>query len=152
DEGIVQLLGECKSFGKKGKSQFKNTELSKLVKLAQKSNNSVIVFATLNKELSDPDKNRLKKLVIKLRQLKFNGKKSIDVLILTGNELFSQRSLQESWQQLGDTYKPFADKANHFGIRDLCDVTQQIYLDVESYWDYFKKMTERETPKPATKT
>jgi|GEM_PF-3322761 len=138
-ESIVQLLGECKSFGKKGKSQFKDSEVTKLVKLAQKSNNSVLVFATLSRDLSDPDKRKLKKLVLKIREAKFKGRQSVDVLVLTGNELFTPRSLKDSWEKLGDEYKPFVDKSDRYNIRELCDITQQIYLGTESYWDYFDR-------------
>ena len=139
EDRIIQLLGECKSFGIPGRSQFRDAELTKLLKLGKLSDNSILVLATLNKTLSESDQRRLKKFVQKLRADRFKGKPSVDVLILTGNELFVQKSLKETWGILGKAYEPFLPKVEYLGVKDLCDVTQQIYLGMETYWDYFDR-------------
>lgn len=136
--GIAYLVGECKSFGtKRIRAQFKNSEITKLVKLGKKERNSVIVFATLRRSLKQSDKNRLKRLVYRLREARLRKDESPDVLILTGNELFVQHNLKESWEKLSEKHKSFADRSNYYSVRELCDATQQLYLDVESSWDWF---------------
>jgi hypothetical protein len=72
-----------------------------------------------------------------LREAKFRKDESPDVLILTGNELFVQHNLKESWGKLSEKHKSFADRSNYYSVRELCDATQQLYLDVESWWDWF---------------
>lgn len=137
--GIAYVIGECKSFGYKNRAQFSNAEVSKLVKLAKKDKNSTILFATLSSTLTTSDKTRLKKLIYKLRESRFKGKKAPDVLILTGNELFAERSLRKSWSGVSEKHKEFSEKSAYYSLQELCDATQQLYLEVESYWEWFDR-------------
>lgn len=142
--GTLQLLGECKSFGYKNKPQFQASDVSKLIKLSKKYDNTVLVFATLNTSLNASDKVRLKKLVEQLREKRFKTGINTDVLILTGNELFTFMSLEMKWKKIGGRHKSFADQIHRGrGIKELCDITQQLYLDTESFWDWLKKRDKR---------
>jgi hypothetical protein len=137
--GIAYMVGECKSFGYKNRAQFKDSEVAKLLRIGKKEKNSVIVFATLSRDLTDSDKKRFRRLVYRLREARFKKDESPEVLILTGNELFVQHDLKHSWEELGGAHKKFADKSAYFSMRELCDVTQQLYLGVEGWWDWFEQ-------------
>jgi hypothetical protein len=134
--GILQLIGECKSFGLEGKPQFAPKDIAKLEKLASISDNSVIVFATLARELNATDKRMLKKFALRLRSLRLKKGNVPDLLILTGNELFTHRDLADSWNKLTEKHKSFASNVSYGSTRNLCDLTQQIYLNMESLQEF----------------
>ena len=60
------------------------------------------------------------------------------VVVLTGIELFSGFSLEETWRELGGRHAALGGAASlrTDNLRVLADVTQQLYLGVPSYADW----------------
>lgn len=142
---IIHLVGECKGFGRREIAQFSNKEINKMKHLGNKKDNSIIVFSTLRRSLTNTDKSRLKGLLYQLREARYKKEGKVELLILTGNELFAKHSLSETWEELGEPHKKFAKKANYLSLFDLCDTTQRLYLDAEGWgewWDAKRKASE----------
>ena len=85
---------------------------------------AILVFATLNKSLSEKEKIILRRVVNRSRKYRKNNRPFNPVLILTGKELF----LESLWDSHLDKWGPARD------LFELCDLTQQLHLDVDS-WD-----------------
>jgi hypothetical protein len=58
------------------------------------------------------------------------------ILILTGNELFSDYGPPFCWKNAGGALTVFAEKYNGYhDLLPLCDATQQLYLDMKPWYD-----------------
>lgn len=143
---VTPIIGECKSFWK----QFTDIDIQRMKKMAKDLDNPILVFATLKKELDKAEKRRLLKLLDSQRKARFkNGPKS-RLLILTANELFCGfGGLGSHWSKLTKKHQEFAKYIDSRRLSELCDATQQLYLDSqpESEWldGVFKR--KRETAK-----
>jgi hypothetical protein len=117
------LFGECKTYG-----IFKKKDFDRMRYIAKTFPGAILVFSTLRKSLS-------KKEIASITRIAKSGRKYWKaerpinpVLILTGNELLSIFGPPYCWQ---DRLKK---KFEHFrGLIGLCDVTQQIYLNLPSW-------------------
>jgi hypothetical protein len=134
------IFAECKN-----NSEFEKADIDKMKWIAEKFPGAIILFATLNKELSAREKKLIKPLVNKGRkqwktELPYNP-----VLILTATELLSDWSPPECWKDAGDFYKPFAERYQHSWreIIPLCDITQQMYLGLKPWSEWLDERRER---------
>jgi len=129
------IWGECKSF-----NEFTNKDVNRMGKLADKFPGSIIAFCTLRETLTNHEKIIIAKLARRGRR-HFKAEQWINpVLILTGIELFNFFEPPTCWKDKGLPYEKFANEWNILnGIQNLCDVTQQMHLGIESYWDWYEQ-------------
>ncbi|MDE1169851.1 MAG: hypothetical protein PW734_01370 [Verrucomicrobium sp.] len=137
----LQLFSEAKSFGKEC---FLDDDFDRMMEIAETFPCSIIVFATM-KEASELSKGELKKL----RRFaewgrefdKDRQKTRVAVIMLTGTELFCEHHLKETYREKKGKHAqlvepPFVHVDN---LRHLADITQQLYLDLPSYWEWHHK-------------
>lgn len=143
---VSSALGECKSF----KGEFEAKDVNRMKNMAKALDDPILIFATLKTKLDKGEKRRLSQLLISQRKARLkNGNKS-RLLILTGNELFSDHiGLQKQWEGLTKKHKELANHIGSANMAELCDATQQLYLSSQSESDWFKEVFEhkRETAK-----
>lgn len=137
---VSSALGECKSF----KGEFEAKDVNRMKRMAKELDDPILIFATLKNKLTNGEKRRLNQLLMSQRKARLkNGNKS-RLLILTGNELFSDYlGLQGHWEGLTKKHQDFA---KHIGVADmtaLCDATQQLYLNSQSESDWFHEVFDR---------
>ena len=94
----------------------------------------VLVFAKLEESLSDVEKKILCPLVNRSRRNRKNGRPFNPILILTGIELISEEHFYQNWKKTGGIHAKLAESCIGANLLELCDFTQQIYLDMEP-WD-----------------
>ncbi|CDZ77315.1 hypothetical protein BN59_01598 [Legionella massiliensis] len=129
------IFGEAKSFGKE---IFEQDDIDKMKLLAETFPGSILVFATMKKpeDLSSKEIIKLRKLSEWGRSYNKERKQSrAPVIILTGTELFAGYSIQQSWIEKGGNFKKLAESYSPYiqNLRILADLTQQLYLSMESY-------------------
>lgn len=112
------LFGESKTYGQFGKKDFDRME-----HLGDTFPGAILVFSTLRKSLTDDEIRGIRK-VAKRGRVHWKAERPINpVLVLTGTELLSWMPPPMCWD---DTTK--ARFSRMFGLLDLCDATQQLYL------------------------
>jgi len=127
EEEPVLVFGEAKSFAAES---FKDDDLERMRKLADKFPGAFLVFATLKDSLSDVEKQRIGCLATWGRERLADGRPRAPVIIFTGIELFSAWLIEESWKALGGQWaKSLAPPSVRLdNLWTLAEVTQQIYL------------------------
>jgi len=139
----IVIFGECKSF-----NEFTNKDISRMKQIADNFPGAIIAFCTLRATLTSREKKSITRLARRGRR-HFKAERWINpVLILTGIELFDDFEPPSCWKDKGAPYEAFADHWHiGSGIQDLCNVTQQMHLGIESYWTWYeqkhKKIMER---------
>jgi hypothetical protein len=128
------ILGECKT-----NDRFKKKDLNRMRALAKAVPGAVIAFCTLRDQLESSEKRLIASLANQGRRHWRAGKWFNPVLVLTGTELFSDRPIPFCWKDKGGRYAPFDNFYHSEGFQDLCDVTQQLYLDMEPYMSWAEK-------------
>jgi hypothetical protein len=137
------LFVECKTF-----NRFEKKDIERMKVLSKEFPGSVIVFSTLNSTLTQKEKRLIRPLVNQGRKYWKENQTSNPVLILTSTELFSHISLDNTYKEKGDQHAKF--EGRHFDLhqlRPLCDITQQLYLDMQSWSDWFHKEIEKKNKK-----
>lgn len=132
-EGV--LFGECKTFG-----VFKYKDFKRMRTIAKEFPGAVLTFCTLRSDLTPYEKKELIKIA-KAGRKQFTSERPVNpILILTGNELFSDFGPPYCWDG-----KPYRKKFEHiFGLLEIANATQQIYLDLPPWQDeWYKKIEER---------
>lgn len=132
------VFGEAKSLGK---DVFKDDDVDRMKVLAEAFPGSVLVFATMKEaaQLSKNEISRIRKLAEWGRKYDWTNRRTrAPVILLTGTELFTPHSLQESWKRIGGKRAALIEHGyvdiGH--LPTLADLTQQIYLDMPSYHDW----------------
>ena len=105
-----------------------------MIELGKVFPEAVLVFAKLEKSLSDEEKAILYPMVNGSRENRKNGHPFNPVLILTGTELISETHFTQNWEEVGGIHARFTKKGISANLLELCDFTQQIYLDMDP-WD-----------------
>lgn len=130
--GIYQddvVFAECKSFH----GRFTQADVRRMEHFARQFPGSVVIFATLRRELDAAEKCLLIPFVNRGRRRLSNTRPNNPVIIFTGNELFSSHGPRNAWRDLGP---PFSHHANEYGedrvLVSLADATQQLYLGLPS--------------------
>ncbi|NQU77226.1 hypothetical protein HQ544_00860 [Candidatus Falkowbacteria bacterium] len=129
----IVIFGECKSF-----NEFTSKDVNRMRQIADNFPGAVIAFCTLRSILTDREKKIIAKLARRGRK-HFKAEQWMNpVLILTGIELFNDFEPPYCWKGKGASHNAFADNWRvQDGIQELCNVTQQIYLGIESYWTWY---------------
>jgi hypothetical protein len=130
------IFGEAKSFGDES---FTKIDISRMKTLAKKYPGSILVFATMKEELSKNEISEIKKLAEWGRKSVKNKKTAqAPVVILTGTELFCEQPfLSITWQNKSEKHKQLAASLDH-NVKKLADLTQQLYLNMPSYFSWME--------------
>ena len=113
---------ECKTYN----NRFVEKDIKYMRFLAENFPNAYFVFATLESELTVGEKGVIKKFVEDLKQPR---KKEAKVVILTGNELYSEKSPPNCWEEkteldLDSLHIKFMNNK----LAALAEISQKIYL------------------------
>ena len=139
------IFAECKSFNSFGKK-----DVDRMTDLGKAFPGAILVFAKLEEHLLDEEKAILCPLVNRSRRNRKSNSPFNPVLILTGKELFWKSRLSRWWEERGGMR--MAVNARE-GMFELCDLTQQINLNIDS-WDHWldKQYEVEERPRRAART
>ena len=131
------IFGECKTFG-----EFEKQDIERMRKIAARFPGAVIAFCTLRKCLESGEIREITKIAKAGRKYWKSERPINPVLILTGNEILSMWGPPNCWEGMGLS-KQF-DRV--YGLLDLCNATQQIYLKLPPWHQtWAKDGTENET-------
>jgi hypothetical protein len=121
------IFGEAKSFGTEG---FKAADIARMRKLAEKFPGTFMVFATLKDELSADEAKAIREFATWGREELTNGLPRTPVIALTGNELFCDWRLEQTWKELGGQRAALVTPpaARLDNLHRLARFTQQVYL------------------------
>jgi hypothetical protein len=134
-EHVTDLVfGECKTF-----NHFKIKDIERMKVISENFPGAVLVFATLNSEFSSEEKEILIPFVKACRVYGKLDRPRNPILLLTGTELFATFGPPGCWKDKPGAPEKFANSRGYpHTLMELCDVTQQIYLGLESWskdWD-----------------
>lgn len=120
------ILSECKSY-----NAFEDKDIRRLGILGSIYPGSLLVFATLRRELAPREKVRLAKLAHKGRGCVGMEEPANPLLVLTGSELFMNYQPTAFWSKQGGKYASLSKQLRFEGdLIGLCSITQQLYLDM----------------------
>jgi len=134
------IFAECKTM-----NLLEKDDVDKMAMLGNEFPGSILVFAILRDSFVEREKKLLRPLARKGRKSWKEDHPFNPVLILTAKELFSWRPPPYCWEKAEGKCSSFS-KANWIAndIIELCDVSQQIYLDMDSrFKDMQKKYAKR---------
>ena len=142
------IFVECKTF-----KSFEEDDIERMINLGKQFPQAVLVFATLKESLSDDEKKLLKDVVNCSRENRKNKRPFNPIMVLTGTELISDTHFTLNWENTADIRGTFVhniDPNIDFAVGprillEFCEITQQIYLDMES-----SDHTPKEQPDEAT--
>jgi hypothetical protein len=123
------IFAECKTFGR-----FKEKDKNRMLELGKEFPGAVLVFGTLQTTLTKAEKALIRTVANRGRKFFKSERPFNPVLILTGNELLSDKEPRETWKRLGGDYS--LHQHSHGDRRDLvslADATQQIYLGMKPW-------------------
>ncbi len=133
------LLGECKSFNTFGKEDLKRART-----LAESFPGATLVFATLRPSLKPHEKTRIAALARRGRKHLKGDNWRTPVMVLTSHELMSDLGPPSCWRDAGGRFAEFAKGFRGIGgLSELCDATQQLHLEMESYGEWQQRERER---------
>ena len=127
-------VGECKSFGKEA---FTKKDIDSLKAVATQIPHTLLVLSAMKDKFSTKEKELFSTLV-KWGWKKIHGKMRAPVIILSGNELFSDHSLTRNWKNLGPPFSDFSDPLYFRTLEEFARITQIIHLGLD-YYDEFRK-------------
>jgi len=142
DPEPVLVFGETKSFGEE---VFLQRDIDRLQSLAVLFPGAFFVLSAMKKEFGKVERTRIRAFAEWGRTPVKNGQPRASVIVLTGNELFSDRGIKTAWEKLDGRHAEFVKYASvHLDdLWTLADLTQQLYLDMPSYWDWLSKRHRR---------
>lgn len=123
DSKTEVVFAECKTF-----NSFEKKDADRMAKLGKAFPGAFLVFATLKESLSEKEQRILRPLVNRSRKDWKNNRPFNPILILTGKELF----LESFWDSHLKDW-------NIRGLSELCGVTQQINLGMDSPDEWLNK-------------
>jgi len=133
------VIAECKTF-----SAFEVDDVRKMRALSEEFPGAVLVFATLRRDLAPKEKKLLRPLINRGRRYWKVNRPYNSILVLTGNELLTDRRPRDVWQKLGGTH---ASHAREWGdlrkLVSLADATQQIYLGMQPWQTWLEEKRKR---------
>lgn len=125
------LFVECKTLNK-----FEKKDIERMKVISKEFPGSLIVFSTLNSTLTQKEKRLIRPIVRQGRKYYKEGRTSNPVLILTSTELLSHYIVSHTYKEKGGLHAKLAER--HFDLHQLhplCDITQQLYLDMQPWPD-----------------
>lgn len=133
------LFGESKTY-----RQFEEKDFDRMEYLAETFPGCVLAFSTLRKSLTNDEIAAITKIAKRGRAY-WKAEHPINpVLILTGTELLSGEPPPICWDDA--TKKRFR---NVYGLLDLCNATQQLYLNLPSWETEWSKKWEKQRERRA---
>lgn len=138
------IFVECKSF-----NEIQAKDISRMKTIMDAFPRCIIIFATLNKKLSNKEQKLLLPLTNKVRRNLINGKPSHQILILTATELYANHKLYETYEKLSDKHKMFAKRIRFVDniFEELSDITQQLYLNMKPWQKFLEERYNLKTHK-----
>jgi hypothetical protein len=147
DPEPVLMFGETKSFGTE---VFHKKDIDRLKTLSELFPGAFFVLSAMKQEFGEIEKARMRAFAAWGRTPTKNGQPRAPVIILTGTELFSDWHVKHAWEKLGGRHAEFSKHAS-VDLDDLwtlADLTQQLYLDMPSYWDWLSEHYKRRRRHP----
>lgn len=126
------VVGECKSFGGEA---FTKKDIDVLKAVASRIPYTTLVLSAMKDTFSIKEKELFSSLV-KWGWKKIDGKMRAPVIILSGNELFSNHHVTSNWKELGPPYSNFSDLLSFRTLEEFAIVTQRIYLELDYYNEF----------------
>lgn len=131
----VAVFVEGKSYGKKH-GVFGSKDMRRMRRVARCFPGAILVFATLNRRVTRADKMLIRPLARAGRKPMGEDDWRNPVVVLTGQELFSESGPPYCWDDNPDA----ADIRNQFrssdGLVGLADATQRLHLGMEPHDEY----------------
>ena len=147
------VFGEAKSFGL---DAFKDEDIQRMKALSDKYPGATLIFATMKEaaDLSKDEVRRIRRLAEWGREYDRTRRQTrAPVVILTGTELFTPYHLEETWKEKGGKHAniigPGYVRIDNLGT--LADLTQQLYLDMPSYSEWWNAKWEKKRRRRAKK-
>ena len=131
------IFAECKT-----NNRFKRKDIVRMSVIAREFPGAILVFATLNEELSSTEVRLIRPIVNQGRRDWYSQRTSNPILILTGVELLNFERPPRCWKNAGGRFETFATKLRDLVILDLhelCDYSQQLHLGLDSRHEWFEK-------------
>jgi hypothetical protein len=135
------IIGEAKSLGQG--ELITARDLAKLKSVAAKLPDAVVVISVLRDYFTLKEKKLLEKFVNWGRRVNVHGEPTNPVLLLTAHELTMDHPLSATWKDLGGVHARFADYEHTHTLLDMTDATQQIYLDLPSFYQVRRDYCDR---------
>jgi|SRR5579872_1055105 len=132
------IFCECKSYH----DNFEKKDIDRMAFLAANFPGAIIVFATLRRRLSDKEKKLITPLVNRGRKYWKSERPYNPVLILTGNELFSDWAPPDSWKDLNIAPAGW-DRFSAKDLVQLSDYTQQMYLGLNPWMQWLDEKRQK---------
>jgi len=146
ETGTYVIHAECKSF-----NRFERKDTARMKELAAAFPGAALIFATLNSELQESEVKLIRKLAVAERKKEIRGKPSSPVILLTGTELFSHR-FTDNWKNKGGVYAQLSQRSFELTkLSVLADATQQLYLNLPSWREWFDTELNKRRQKQASK-
>ncbi|MFX0197945.1 MAG: hypothetical protein ACFFCW_17635, partial [Candidatus Hodarchaeota archaeon] len=134
ETGTYVVHAECKSF-----NRFEPRDIKRMKELAAAFPGAALVFATLNSELQESEVRLIRDLAVAERKKRLHGKPNSPVILLTGTELFSSFKIGYSWKGKGGLYDRLSERSFELAeLSALADATQQLYLGLPSWFEWFE--------------
>jgi hypothetical protein len=140
------IFCECKTY-----RGFTKKDIAKMRDIAREFPGSILVFATLNDDLTATEKKLIKPFVNTCNKYYERDRPKNPVMVLTSNELFSYIPPPYCWKDKGGKHKPFAENSHIHGLLDICQATQKIYLGIEPWSKNWEKEWKRRAAIRASK-
>jgi len=122
------VFAECKTH-----MPFQSRDVDRMGVLRDQFPGALLVFATLNKQLTSSERRLLCPVVNRGRRDWESIRPFNPVLILTGTELYSDQGPPDCWENQPGKHAAFARYHRvQADLLELCDVTQQLYLGMKS--------------------
>jgi len=143
-ESSKLIIAECKTY-----NSFEKKDVNRMKTIAKKFPGAVLVFSTLNNDLTNKEKDLLRPFVKRCRKYEKTDSSHNLILILTGTELFAFQRPPGCWKEAGGKHRTFAKKSTYrythpLSFDLLCDLTQQKYLGLPPRQDkLIKKLKQR---------
>jgi len=137
------IFAECKTY-----NPFEKGDIDRIKVLGAQFPGAILVFSTLRTSLTEKEKRMFRPFVNQGRRFWKAEHPFNPVLVLTGTELFSSREPPYCWENIEGKQKAFANA--HFVFNDLiqlCDVSQQLYLDMKSWSQWLEERWARRRQK-----
>lgn len=132
DYPTATVFGEAKSF-----SRFEPDDVDKMKVLAEAIPGSILVFATMKQdaEFSKKEISRIRELAEWGREYDEDRQQTrAPVITLTGTELFTEYTLEETWEKNGGKFKNLIGPTRRpNNLKVLADLTQRLYLGMPPY-------------------
>jgi len=130
-------LRECKTFG-----VFKQEDYKKMRLLAKQFPGSILAFCTLRPSLTPKEIREISKIAKVGRKRWKSDRPKNPVLILTSNELMDMFGPPQCWA------KKHGKKFDRvYGLFEIANATQQIYLNLPSWHEEWQKEFEEKRKK-----